>query len=79
MKHRIHRAGHVDVLRNILAYEAELRMHLQVRNVAIGPGDEIVEAEHVPAFFQEVITKMRAKKSSTASNYGTQRTNPFPG
>ena len=51
-------AGDFDVTRNVLARETKFRMRQQVRDVGIAAGDEIVEAENFPVFFQQQFAEM---------------------
>ena len=48
-----------------------------MRYVRIGTGDEVIEAQNLPPFFDEDVAKMRSEKSRTACDYRSQLSSPL--
>ena len=69
--------GDFDVTRDVLARETKFRVRQQMRDVGIAAGDEIIEAENFPAFFQQQFAEMRTEKSGSAGDYRAQSGAPF--
>src|ERR1700751_4798526 len=55
--------------RNVLPFETESRIPSQVAKVAFVSGDQIVKREHLPAFRQKPVAKMRPEESRSTRDY----------
>ncbi len=58
----------VERKRHVVADELEARMVVQVLDVALGAGEEIVDAEHLVALLQQPVAQMRAEESGAAGD-----------
>ena len=76
MQHGVHVAGDIDDAGHVLTGEAEARMREQVGDVRFGAGEEIIEAEDVPAPFEEQVAQMRAEKPCPAGYHCAQWMSP---
>jgi hypothetical protein len=55
-----------------MAHELEARMIVQVIDVALGAGEQVVDAQHLVPLFEQTINQMRAEKPCS-----TCHKNPF--
>ena len=51
-----------------MAHEFEARMIVQMIDIALGAGEQIVDAQHFMAVGQQAIDQMRAEKSGAAGH-----------
>ena len=56
-----------------MPHDLEPRVVKQVVYVAPGPGEEIVDAEHIAADFQQTFTQMRADEARSARHKNALR------
>ena len=59
----IEREGHV------VAHQLEARVVEQMRDVALGAGEEVVDADDVVAAFEQPVAQMRAEKAGAAGDH----------
>ena len=52
-----------------MAQELEVRMIAQMRDVLLGPGEQIVDAQHVMAVGEQAVAQMRAEETGTAGDH----------
>ena len=76
MEDVVHRAGDLDEARNVLLDEVEAGMSEQVADVGLSAGDQIVETQDFPAFFDQVIAEVRAEKAGATGDDSAQE-KPF--
>ena len=69
MQNGVHRAGHINVARDVGPREPEPRVVRQVGNVGLDAGDQIVHRQDVPALGDEPVAQMRTKKPGSACNH----------
>src|SRR5580700_11668182 len=72
----VHRARHVDVSRNVAPRDAKTRMLEEVSKVGIDSGNEIVQNQHIPAFANQTVRKVRPQKSSSPGDHRSHRSSP---
>jgi hypothetical protein len=58
MQHRIHRTRHVNVPAYVLAAEPKLGMRQKMPYIGIAAGDEIIQAEDLPALIEHQVAEM---------------------
>ncbi len=68
MQDGIDRSGNFDIARDVLPPEPKARMRKQVRNIRIGAGDQIIQAENFPPALYQKVAKMRSEESRSARN-----------
>ena len=61
---------HLDIERkgHVVTNELEARVAEQMRDVGLGAGEEIVDANDIVALSKEPVTKVRTEESGPASN-----------
>jgi hypothetical protein len=59
MKNVVYGSGHVDVVRNVVAYHPKVRVFDQMSGVPLGSGNQIIDRKHIPAALDKVIAQMR--------------------
>src|ERR1700751_3391255 len=64
----------LDVIGNVCARGAKTRMFVEMRNIGIDAGHQIIEAQNVPALSDQAIAKMRPEKSRTTCHNGPHLT-----
>ncbi len=78
MQHRVDRAIDAQILCYVLANEAELRLVLQMSDVAQAACDQIVDNNYLIARGQKAIAKMRTQKARSPSDQDTHAGGPTP-
>ncbi len=71
MENVIDGSGDIDVIGNIRASHPEVRMFVQMADVGVHAGDQVIQRENIPAFGEQPIAKVRPKKSGSAGNNST--------
>jgi hypothetical protein len=61
----IERKGHV------VAHQLEVRAFQQMGDVVLGPGEEVVETNHVVAFGEQTLAEVAAEEAGAAGNEDT--------
>ena len=51
-----------------MAHELEARVVVQVIDVALGTGEEVVEADNLMPLLQQAVAEMRAKETGASGN-----------
>src|SRR5215469_14642121 len=77
IQYGIHSSGNIDKARQIVNLELKTGIGPQMAEVCLYAGDQIVEAQYFPTFFNEAIAKMRSKKPRTA-RYHSAQSSPLP-
>ena len=70
MENDVHRAGKIDVLRDIVVDELEFRIAREVGDIVGVARDEIVDGDDAMALGKEAVGEMRAEKSGAAGDNG---------
>ena len=69
VQHQVDVAGDVHVVGDVGLHQPERADADQVRDVARVAGDEVVQAEHVPAVVQQPLAQVRAEEPGTAGHH----------
>lgn len=48
-----------------MAHQLKMRLIEQMNNVVLGSGKEVIDAQHVVAFFEQAFAQMRTQKTCT--------------
>ena len=70
MENVVHGAGEIDVLRDIVMDELEVRVAGEMGDVVGVARDEIVDGDDAVAFGKQAVGEMGAEKTSAASHNG---------
>ena len=68
MQDGIERPLHMHIVGNVILDELKSLKADKVFDVGRGAGDKVVHTDNIPAFGNESVAQMRAKKSSAAGN-----------
>jgi hypothetical protein len=71
MENVIDRTGNVNVVGNIRTRASKARVFVQVTDVGVLTGYEVIQRENVPTLGDKPIAKMRPQKPGSAGNNST--------
>ena len=73
VQHVVDVSRNIDIFRDVVLHHPEMRVVLQMLHVAFGPGNQVVDRQHIPAARQQIIAKVRSQKSRAARDYRPHR------
>jgi hypothetical protein len=78
VQHHIQLLSKMDGLRNIMLYLKKAFVALQMRDILGGPGNQVIERNHLMTVRKEPITEVRAEKARASGNKNSHDTQTFP-